>query len=147
VKAYSLIGSIGPGIRKLQGPYDLYTSRASWPTKNCRISTVVSDTVSLILEFPTDDRRAVVKPLLEDECLDPDSGSEDSDCESHLEQGDGSTSGDQVDEKKESDRESLPVLATGSFARYAQYHVMAEPELLTLFVAGDRCSSICAQAR
>lgn len=107
----------------------------------------MSGTVPLNLEFPADDRRAVVKPLREDECLDSDSGSEDSDCESHLEHGYASTPGDQVDEKKESDRESLPVLATGSFARYVQYHVVAEPELLTLLVAGDRCSSICARAR
>ena len=87
----------------------------------------------------------MVKPLREDECLDADGGSGDSSCESGMEQASESTPGEQVDGKRESERESLPVLTVGSFARYAQHSTLAGLEFLTLSVAGDRCSSIYAR--
>ena len=90
-----------------------------------------------------------MKPLREDEYLDVDGGSEDSDCESSLEQAGESAPEEQVGGigKRKSERESLPVLTIGSFARYAQHPAFAELELLTLSAAGDRCSSICGRAR
>jgi len=91
----------------------------------------------------------VVKPLREDEFLDADGGSGDSDYESDLEQASGSAPEEQVDGigKRKSERESLPVLTIGSFARYAQHPAFVGLELLNLLVAGDRCPSICARTR
>ena len=62
-----------------------------------------------------------MEPLREDECLDVDGGSGDSDWESSLEQASESAPEEQVDGKSESEQESLPVLTIGSFARYVQY--------------------------
>ena len=89
-----------------------------------------------------------MKPLREDESLDVDGGSEDSDYENGLEQASESTPEEKSDGKgkSESEQESLPVLTIGSFARYAQRHVLVELEL-NLLVAGDRCPTICAQTR
>lgn len=61
---------------------------------------------------------AVVKMYREDECPDTGDGSEDSDCESILEQVTTSSPEAQVDEKEEKEPESIPVLTLGSFARY-----------------------------
>jgi len=69
---------------------------------------------------------AVVKLSREDECLDADSGTEDSDCESDPEQASESAPEEDVDGQRESERESLPVLTIGSFARYAQRSVLVE---------------------
>jgi len=105
----------------------------------------VSSTVLLILEFPTDSR-AVVKSFREDECLDMDSEPEDSDRESHLQRAGDPVPEYQVDEKKESEQEPLPVIAIGSLARYAQHSAVAGLKFLTLSIAGDRYSSTCARA-
>ena len=88
-----------------------------------------------------------MKPLREDECPDADGGSGDSDYESSLGQFSESAPEDQADGKSEPEQESLPVLTIGSFARYAQPPVLVELELLTVSVAGDRCSSICTRTR
>ena len=90
--------------------------------KNCPTLTTVSDVVSLIPGF-CDDGLAVVKPHQEDGDLDTGSVSEDSDCESGLEQAGESTPADQVDGREESEREPLPVLTIGSFAGCAQHSV------------------------
>jgi len=84
----------------------------------------VSSVVSLILGFRTNGW-AVVKLFRENECLDADSET-DSDCESSPEQANESALEEQVDGKRESEREPLPVLTIGSFARYAQHHVLVE---------------------
>ena len=90
-----------------------------------------------------------MKPLREDEFLDADGGSEDSDCESGLEQASEPMPEKKTDGKgkSESERESLPVLTIGSFERYAPHPVLVELELLNVLVAGDRCLSICARTR
>ena len=72
--------------------------------------------VRLVLDFCTDDS-TVVKIYLEGECPE---GSEDSDCEGVPEPSRVSSPDAQVDEKEGKEPESLPVLAVGSFARYAQ---------------------------
>ena len=51
-----------------------------------------------------------------DGCFDKDGGSEDSDCESGLDQSGHSVTGAEVSGKKESEWDSLPVLSIGSFA-------------------------------
>ena len=71
---------------------------------------------SLILDF-CDDGWTVVEPHRENERLEISNGFEDSDYESDSEQIGGSAPQEQDDEKKGSERESLPVLVTGSFAR------------------------------
>jgi hypothetical protein len=97
--------------------------------------------VSLIPDFRTDGR-AMIKPLQRDEHPKPDS-----DCESGPEQANGSAPEEQVYGKGELERESVPILTVGSFARYAQHPVLVELELLNLSVAGDHCSSICVRTR
>jgi len=68
----------------------------------------------------------VVELFREDECLDTDSGTEDSDFESGPEQDNESAPEEQVDRKREPERGSLPVFTIGSFARYAQHPVLVE---------------------
>ena len=106
----------------------------------------VSGVVSPVLGFRTNGL-AVVEPLREDERLSADSGTEGSDCGGGPEQASESALEEDVDGKRESERESLPVLTIGSFARYARHSMLVELEVLTLSVAGDRCSSICARTR
>ena len=79
---------------------------------------------ALILGFRTNDW-TVVKLFREGECLDADSGTEDSDYESGPEQ-DNESAPEEADGKRESERESLPVLTIGSFARCAQHPVLVE---------------------
>jgi len=81
--------------------------------------------VSLIPGFRTDGW-TVLKLSREDECLDADSGTEDSDYESDPEQASESAPEEDVDGQRELERESLPVLTIGSFARYAQRSVLVE---------------------
>ena len=107
----------------------------------------VSSVLSPVLGFRADGW-AVVESLREDECLDADSGTEDSDCESGPEQVNESAPEEDLDGKRESERESLPVLAIGSFARYVQHSMLVELEVLTVSVlAGDRCFSICVRTQ
>lgn len=87
-----------------------------------------------------------MKPCLEGECLDTGSVPEDSDCEDSLEHASESAPEERVNRKKESERESLPVLTIGSFVGYVQHHVVARSESFTLPVVGGHYSSICAQA-
>ena len=88
----------------------------------------------------------MVKPHRKGECLDTGSGSDDSDCESGLEQASESAPEGRVNRKAESEPEFLPVLTAGSFFRFVQHTVMVEGKLLTPPVAGGHCSSIFAQA-
>jgi len=107
---------------------------------------VVSSVLSPVLGLRADGW-AVVEPLREDECLDGDSGTEGSDFEDGLEQASEFALEEDVDGKRELERESLPVLTIGSFARYVQHFVLVELEVLTVSVAGDRCFSTCARTR
>jgi len=85
----------------------------------------VSSVLSPVLGFRADGW-AVVGSLREDECLDADSGTEGSDFEGGLEQASESALEEDVDGKRESERESLPVLTIGSFARYVQHSMLVE---------------------
>lgn len=116
--ARSLTKSIGRNTQELRRPCDLYTYRRLWLAKGSRASTVVSNVDPLVLGC-CDDGWTVVKLYREDDCLDAGSLFEDSDYEGHPEQGCGTATEEQDDEREDSKRETLPlpVITLGSLSR------------------------------